>query len=54
LQTFCAERKQDRNLPGDKLKFDMEQASHSEVYKLLIGLVAPRPIALITSMDRNG
>jgi flavin reductase (DIM6/NTAB) family NADH-FMN oxidoreductase RutF len=36
------------------LKFDMEQASHSEVYKLLIGLVAPRPIALITSMDRNG
>ena len=36
------------------MEFDMEQASHSEVYKLLIGLIAPRPIALITSMDRNG
>ena len=32
----------------------MEQASHSEVYKLLIGLIAPRPIALITSMDKEG
>jgi flavin reductase (DIM6/NTAB) family NADH-FMN oxidoreductase RutF len=36
------------------LKFDMETALHSEVYKLLIGLVAPRPIALITSMDEQG
>lgn len=36
------------------MKFDIEQASHSEVYKLLIGLIAPRPIALITSMDREG
>ena len=36
------------------MKFDMEQASHSEVYKLLIGLIAPRPIALITSMDKEG
>ena len=36
------------------LKFDLEKASHSEVYKLLIGLVAPRPIALITSMDEQG
>ena len=32
----------------------METALHSEVYKLLIGLVAPRPIALITSMDEQG
>lgn len=32
----------------------MEKASHGEVYKLLIGLVAPRPIALITSMDPHG
>jgi flavin reductase (DIM6/NTAB) family NADH-FMN oxidoreductase RutF len=32
----------------------MEKASHSEVYKLLIGLIAPRPIALITSMDEHG
>jgi flavin reductase (DIM6/NTAB) family NADH-FMN oxidoreductase RutF len=36
------------------LKFDLERASHGEVYKLLIGLVAPRPIALITSMDEQG
>jgi flavin reductase (DIM6/NTAB) family NADH-FMN oxidoreductase RutF len=36
------------------LKFDLEQASHAEIYKLLIGLVAPRPIALITSMDEKG
>jgi flavin reductase (DIM6/NTAB) family NADH-FMN oxidoreductase RutF len=36
------------------LKFDLERASHSEGYKLLIGLVAPRPIALITSMDEQG
>jgi flavin reductase (DIM6/NTAB) family NADH-FMN oxidoreductase RutF len=36
------------------LKFDLEKASHSEIYKLLIGLIAPRPIALITSMDEQG
>jgi flavin reductase (DIM6/NTAB) family NADH-FMN oxidoreductase RutF len=36
------------------LKFDLEKASHSEIYKLLIGLIAPRPIALITSMDEKG
>ncbi len=36
------------------MKFDMEKASHGEVYKLLIGLIAPRPIALITSMDEHG
>jgi flavin reductase (DIM6/NTAB) family NADH-FMN oxidoreductase RutF len=33
------------------MKFDMEQR---QVYNLLIGLVAPRPIAWITSMDREG
>lgn len=36
------------------MRFDMEKASHGEAYKLLIGLVAPRPIALITSMDEQG
>jgi flavin reductase (DIM6/NTAB) family NADH-FMN oxidoreductase RutF len=36
------------------MKFDMESASHRQVYNLLIGLVAPRPIAWITSMDRHG
>lgn len=36
------------------MRFDLEKASHGEVYKLLIGLVAPRPIALVTSMDEHG
>jgi flavin reductase (DIM6/NTAB) family NADH-FMN oxidoreductase RutF len=36
------------------LKFDLEKTSHSEVYKLLIGLIAPRPIALITTLDEKG
>ncbi len=30
---------------------DLETAKPREIYNLLIGLVAPRPIALITSMD---
>jgi len=36
------------------MKFDLETSPHSAAYKLLVGLVAPRPIALITSMDENG
>jgi flavin reductase (DIM6/NTAB) family NADH-FMN oxidoreductase RutF len=36
------------------MQFDVEKISGSHVYKLLVGLVAPRPIALITSMDENG
>jgi flavin reductase (DIM6/NTAB) family NADH-FMN oxidoreductase RutF len=36
------------------LNFDFERTSHGEIYKLLIGLIAPRPIALITSMDEHG
>jgi len=36
------------------MKFDLERTSANETYKLLIGLVAPRPIALITSMDEEG
>jgi len=36
------------------MRFDLETASQSVAYKLMIGLVAPRPIALITSMDENG
>jgi flavin reductase (DIM6/NTAB) family NADH-FMN oxidoreductase RutF len=36
------------------LKFDLEHTPHDAVYKLLIGLIAPRPIALITSMDQEG
>jgi len=36
------------------MQFDLEQAPVSVAYKLLVGLVAPRPIALITSMDEHG
>jgi flavin reductase (DIM6/NTAB) family NADH-FMN oxidoreductase RutF len=36
------------------MRFDLEKIPRSQTYKLLVGLVAPRPIALITSMDENG
>jgi flavin reductase (DIM6/NTAB) family NADH-FMN oxidoreductase RutF len=34
--------------------FEMDSTPTDHVYKLLIGLVAPRPIALVTSMNENG
>ena len=36
------------------MKFDLEKATGRETYQLLIGLVAPRPIALVTSMNEDG
>ncbi len=36
------------------MQFDLEKSPASVAYKLLIGLIAPRPIALITSMDESG
>jgi flavin reductase (DIM6/NTAB) family NADH-FMN oxidoreductase RutF len=36
------------------VKFDTEAAPPRHIYNLLIGLVAPRPIALITSMNQHG
>jgi flavin reductase (DIM6/NTAB) family NADH-FMN oxidoreductase RutF len=36
------------------MQFDVEKIPGSDTYKLLVGLVAPRPIALITSMDEQG
>ena len=36
------------------MHFEMETTPHRQVYNLLIGLVAPRPIAWVTSMDRDG
>jgi flavin reductase (DIM6/NTAB) family NADH-FMN oxidoreductase RutF len=36
------------------MKFDLEKATARETYNLLIGLVAPRPIALVTSMNEDG
>jgi flavin reductase (DIM6/NTAB) family NADH-FMN oxidoreductase RutF len=34
--------------------FDLETSPQPVAYKLLIGLVAPRPIALVTSIDEHG
>jgi flavin reductase (DIM6/NTAB) family NADH-FMN oxidoreductase RutF len=34
--------------------FDVEKSTGRETYNLLIGLVAPRPIALVTSMNEEG
>jgi flavin reductase (DIM6/NTAB) family NADH-FMN oxidoreductase RutF len=36
------------------MNFEMEKTPTRQVYNLLIGLVAPRPIAWVTSMDENG
>jgi flavin reductase (DIM6/NTAB) family NADH-FMN oxidoreductase RutF len=36
------------------MNFDLEQDLAHQAYKLLVGLVAPRPIALITSLDEDG
>ena len=36
------------------MNFDLDQLPASHAYKLLVGLVAPRPIALITSMNESG
>lgn len=35
------------------MRFDLEKSPASIAYRLLVGLVAPRPIALITSMDEH-
>ena len=34
--------------------FEVEGARPKDIYNLLIGLVAPRPIALVTSLNENG
>jgi len=36
------------------MNFNLEKARGRETYNLLIGLVAPRPIALVTSMNEDG
>ena len=36
------------------MNYDLEHGPHGQAYKLLVGLVAPRPIALITSLDEKG
>lgn len=34
--------------------FEVDKQQHRTIYNLLIGLVAPRPIALVTSMNKKG
>ena len=36
------------------MNFEMEKTPAREIYNLLIGLVAPRPIALVTSLSETG
>jgi flavin reductase (DIM6/NTAB) family NADH-FMN oxidoreductase RutF len=36
------------------MKFDLGKTTTRETYQLLVGLVAPRPIALVTSMNEDG
>jgi flavin reductase (DIM6/NTAB) family NADH-FMN oxidoreductase RutF len=36
------------------MQFEMDKTPHRQIYNLLIGLVAPRPIAWVTSMDEEG
>jgi flavin reductase (DIM6/NTAB) family NADH-FMN oxidoreductase RutF len=36
------------------MEFEIEKITARETYNLLIGLVAPRPIALVTSMNEEG
>jgi flavin reductase (DIM6/NTAB) family NADH-FMN oxidoreductase RutF len=36
------------------MNFDMETTPQRQIYNLLIGLVAPRPIAWVTSVDEEG
>jgi flavin reductase (DIM6/NTAB) family NADH-FMN oxidoreductase RutF len=36
------------------MNFDLEKARGREAYNLMIGLIAPRPIALVTSMNEEG
>jgi flavin reductase (DIM6/NTAB) family NADH-FMN oxidoreductase RutF len=36
------------------MKFDLDTIPASQTYRLLVGLVAPRPIALVTSVNEKG
>jgi flavin reductase (DIM6/NTAB) family NADH-FMN oxidoreductase RutF len=41
-------------MKGHIMNFDFKKTARHDVYNLIIGLVAPRPIALVTSLDREG
>lgn len=36
------------------MEFDLQKMAAKDRYKLLVGLVVPRPIALVTTFDENG
>lgn len=41
-------------LPMNSVSFDFNSLTPRERYKILIGTVVPRPIALVSTVDRNG
>ena len=45
---------QDRPADAEIVTFDFAALTPRERYKLLIGAVVPRPIALVTTIDANG
>src|SRR5262249_14703895 len=47
-------RTRDAMLMSGKTSFDFGTLSERQKYKLLIGAVVPRPIALVTTIDRQG
>lgn len=36
------------------LRFDLDGSSAADIYKLMIGMVVPRPIAFVSSLDEQG
>lgn len=42
------------SLPENHTWFDFAELSERERYKILIGTVIPRPVALVTTVDKNG
>ncbi|PRD16406.1 flavin reductase family protein [Pantoea coffeiphila] len=42
------------SLPENHTWFDFAELNERERYKILIGTVIPRPVALVTTVDRNG
>src|SRR5665213_3226069 len=41
-------------LEGNCMDFELEKLTPRETYNLMIGLIAPRPIAWVTSMNEDG
>jgi len=39
---------------GEILSLDPADCEHRQVYKLMTGIIVPRPVALVSTLDRNG